>query len=329
MKRVVFAFIALAATAANAAAADLGRRQPYYPAPAPVYAPLFSWTGFYIGINGGGGFGSSNWDSTGSRDVSGGVIGGTAGYNYQFGQVVAGIEGDVDWSGINGTTNNLCPFGCKTSNNWLATVRGRLGYAADRFMPFVTGEHARALHAGRRAPHVGVSNQRFLATGRDETTLGGFIERRDRPIHVADGVDRPGGHQQRQGRLDDWRRTGSGIGVELDRESRISLRRSRQLQLRIELRCRIRHRQRVLPHQPVARRRELQVLNVYGSARTETPEPTLRGFCSQAICTQLWSCLRIRSDNDSATACAVCGCGMSCGGGGSMDTPSGTSARSK
>jgi outer membrane immunogenic protein len=139
MKRVVFAFIALAATAANAAAADLGRRQPYYPAPAPVYAPLFSWTGFYIGINGGGGFGSSNWDSTGSRDVSGGVIGGTAGYNYQFGQVVAGIEGDVDWSGINGTTNNLCPFGCKTSNNWLATVRGRLGYAADRFMPFVTG----------------------------------------------------------------------------------------------------------------------------------------------------------------------------------------------
>ena len=68
MKRVVFAFIALAATAANAAAADLGRRQPYYPA--PVYAPLFSWTGFYIGINGGGGFGSSNWDSTGSRDVA-------------------------------------------------------------------------------------------------------------------------------------------------------------------------------------------------------------------------------------------------------------------
>jgi outer membrane immunogenic protein len=139
MRRVVFAFIAFAVTTAIAAAADLGRRQPYYPAPAPVYAPLFSWTGFYIGVNGGGGFGSSNWDSTGSRDVSGGVIGGTAGYNFQFGQVVAGIEGDVDWSGINGTTNNLCPFGCKTSNNWLATVRGRLGYAADRFMPFVTG----------------------------------------------------------------------------------------------------------------------------------------------------------------------------------------------
>jgi outer membrane immunogenic protein len=101
--------------------------------------PIYNWTGFYIGVNGGGGFGSSNWDSTGSRDVSGGLIGGTIGYNYQFGQVVAGIEGDVDWSGINGTTNNSCPPGCKTSNTWLATVRGRLGYAADRFMPFITG----------------------------------------------------------------------------------------------------------------------------------------------------------------------------------------------
>ena len=111
----------------------------YYPAPAPVYVPIYNWTGFYIGVNGGGGFGSSNWDSTGSRDVSGGLIGGTIGYNYQFGQVVAGIEGDVDWSGINGTTNNSCPPGCKTSNTWLATVRGRLGYAADRFMPFITG----------------------------------------------------------------------------------------------------------------------------------------------------------------------------------------------
>jgi len=109
MKRVVFAFVALAATTAIAAAADLARRAPYYPASAPVYAPLFSWTGFYIGINGGGGFGSSNWDLTGSRTVSGGLVGGTVGYNYQFGQAVAGIEGDVDWSGINGSTsNNVC-----------------------------------------------------------------------------------------------------------------------------------------------------------------------------------------------------------------------------
>jgi outer membrane immunogenic protein len=103
---------------------------------APVYAAVFNWTGFYIGVNGGGGFGSSNWDSTGSRNIGGGVIGGTAGYNYQFGQIVAGVEGDIDWSGINGTTTNACRFGCKTNNTWLATVRGRLGYAADRFTAF-------------------------------------------------------------------------------------------------------------------------------------------------------------------------------------------------
>ena len=67
------------------------------------------------------------------------MIGGTAGYNYQLDQAVIGIEGDVDWSSINGTTNNSCPLGCKTSNSWLATLRGRLGYAGGRFMPFVTG----------------------------------------------------------------------------------------------------------------------------------------------------------------------------------------------
>jgi outer membrane immunogenic protein len=112
--------------------------QPYYKAPAEVQ--VYNWTGFYIGINGGGGFGRSQWDSIGSSfDVSGGLVGGTVGYNYQFGQAVVGVEGDIDWADINGTTNTACPFGCKTTDNWLSTVRGRLGYAADRFMPFVTG----------------------------------------------------------------------------------------------------------------------------------------------------------------------------------------------
>ena len=141
MKRVFFALISLAALTGTAAAADLPPRmapQPYYKAPAEVQ--VYNWTGFYIGINGGGGFGRSDWDSIGSSfDVSGGLVGGTVGYNYQFGQAVVGVEGDIDWADINGTTNTACPFGCKTTDNWLSTVRGRLGYAADRFMPFVTG----------------------------------------------------------------------------------------------------------------------------------------------------------------------------------------------
>jgi outer membrane immunogenic protein len=140
MKRVFFALVSLAALTGTAAAADLPPRPapaPYYKA--PVAIPVYNWTGFYIGINGGGGFGRSQWDTIGGFNTSGGLVGGTVGYNYQFGQAVVGVEGDIDWADMNGTTNAACPLGCKTSDHWLSTVRGRLGYAADRFMPFVTG----------------------------------------------------------------------------------------------------------------------------------------------------------------------------------------------
>jgi outer membrane immunogenic protein len=139
MKRLLLALVSVAALTGTAAAADLSRPAPapYYKA--PVVAPVFSWTGFYIGLNGGGGFGRSAWDSTGSFNTSGGLVGGTIGYNYQIGQAVVGVEGDIDWADINGTTNNACGLGCKTRDSWLSTVRGRLGYAADRFMPYITG----------------------------------------------------------------------------------------------------------------------------------------------------------------------------------------------
>jgi outer membrane immunogenic protein len=139
MKRIVVACVGLLALTGAAGAADLPppAAPNYYKAPA--YAPAFTWSGFYIGVNGGGGFGRSAWDSTGGFDISGGLVGGTVGYNYQIGQAVIGVEGDIDWADINGTTNNACFFGCKTSDDWLSTVRGRVGYAAGRFMPYVTG----------------------------------------------------------------------------------------------------------------------------------------------------------------------------------------------
>jgi outer membrane immunogenic protein len=129
----------VATLAGAAAAADLPRPAPQPYAPPAVYAPVYNWAGFYIGINGGGGFGSSSWDLTGGRNIDGGLVGGTAGYNFQFGQAVVGVEGDIDWADISGSTTNGCPLGCKTTDSWLSTVRGRLGYAADRFMPYVTG----------------------------------------------------------------------------------------------------------------------------------------------------------------------------------------------
>jgi outer membrane immunogenic protein len=170
MKRLCLAFVGLVALAGSAAAADLSARPaPYYGA--PVYAPPpYSWTGFYVGVNGGGGFGGSNWDSTGSFDISGGLIGGTVGYNYQWGLAVLGVEGDIDWTNLKGSTSAFCAPGCTTSNTWLSTVRGRLGYAAGRFMPYVTGG---AAFGNIRASVPGLAGGTNDATG---WTIGGGIE---------------------------------------------------------------------------------------------------------------------------------------------------------
>jgi len=128
---------ALLATTVCGQAADLP-----VPVKAPARAPaatIYNWTGFYLGVNGGGAWGRSFWDSAGPFNVSGGLVGGTIGYNYQIGPWVLGVEGDGDWSNIRGgTTNAGCPAGCTTQNNWFATARGRVGYAFDRVLPYVT-----------------------------------------------------------------------------------------------------------------------------------------------------------------------------------------------
>ena len=67
------------------------------------------------------------------------MIGGTVGYNWQFGTWVVGLEGDIDWANIKGTTNRGCVGGCSSENTWLGTARGRLGYSFDRWMPYITG----------------------------------------------------------------------------------------------------------------------------------------------------------------------------------------------
>jgi outer membrane immunogenic protein len=131
--------------AVPAFAADLPA--PSYRGPAykgPVYVgPGFSWTGFYVGINGGYGFGKSNWAntalSTGDFDINGPLVGGTIGYNLQTGAWVWGAELDADYSWIKGSTTTTCPTGCETRNAWLATGRARIGYAWDRFLPYITG----------------------------------------------------------------------------------------------------------------------------------------------------------------------------------------------
>src|SRR5271155_3687759 len=91
-RKLLLSSVALAALTGTALAADLPSR-----APPPVFIPpppIFTWTGFYVGINGGGAFGNTQFDfntlgiSTTSNNFSGGFVGGTIGYDYsgnQFG----------------------------------------------------------------------------------------------------------------------------------------------------------------------------------------------------------------------------------------------------
>jgi outer membrane immunogenic protein len=138
--------------------------------PAHAASPVYSWGGFYIGINGGYG-----WDTTPSGAAfctnPGGVIGGTgcfganagttkptgglfgaqAGYNFQSGSFVYGVETDIQWSGIKGfgSVNSSCcvpalaPEGTNTASanlQWFGTLRGRFGFAAfDRGLVYATG----------------------------------------------------------------------------------------------------------------------------------------------------------------------------------------------
>jgi len=150
MKRIVVAGIFALAAAGGAFAADLPQPPPQAPvAYAPVTVlPVYNWGGIYVGINGGWGFGTSKWTTpgpfSGSLSANGGVVGGTLGANFQANQFVFGVEGDIDYSGINNSTSNtICATagltGCQTGNTWLGTLRGRVGYAWDRVLFYGTG----------------------------------------------------------------------------------------------------------------------------------------------------------------------------------------------
>ncbi len=142
MRRILLSVL-MAAVASSALAADLPTTKG--PPPAPyIPPPAFSWTGFYIGVN--GGWGWSGTDNNSFGDINGGLVGGTAGYNYQINQFVIGFEGDVDWAGIqNSNFSYTIPGGFgndKLTSNWMTTERARLGYAVDRTLFFVTGGYA-------------------------------------------------------------------------------------------------------------------------------------------------------------------------------------------
>jgi len=132
------ATIGFLAASFAAQAADIPR--PVYKGVRQVVA-YYNWTGFYVGVNAGYGWGTSDWSAvpTASNKPKGFLAGGTIGYNYQMGSIVYGLEGDFDWADVKDTVDCAPGITCETKNDWLATFRGRIGYAFDRWLPYITG----------------------------------------------------------------------------------------------------------------------------------------------------------------------------------------------
>jgi outer membrane immunogenic protein len=162
MKRslLAVALLAGACLAGPAMAADQGvpAREPVFrPVPPPPPVLIYTWTGCYLGVQGGGVFGKSRHEIvnhllTETFNMNGGLAGGTLGCNYQAGLFVIGAEGDLSWVSKTGDGPDLGLDGkplpnktSKTTETWLGTARLRLGFAPDdRWLIYVTGGYAAA-----------------------------------------------------------------------------------------------------------------------------------------------------------------------------------------
>ena len=174
MKKLTFASVAVMALAAALQPAGAADTDVLYGRPPVVYAPqpavvIFTWTGFYFGVHGGGGWGHT--DVNGSPysiastspaviapppvgiDVSGWLAGGQIGANYQAGSWVVGAEADVSGANLTGSTTCIStlivagvvfdrlplPANCSVKAVGLGTIAGRLGFALDRTLVYGKG----------------------------------------------------------------------------------------------------------------------------------------------------------------------------------------------
>jgi len=150
MKKLLGMAAILAVSMATASAADFPVNGTM-PAAMPVPV-IFSWSGCYIGAEGGGNWGRSeqvarssalaNNTITGKFDLRGGIAGATVGCNFQTSNFVVGIENDYSWTNKRGSVNDLPPFNVavvsSTREKWIDTLRPRFGYAWDRVMLYGT-----------------------------------------------------------------------------------------------------------------------------------------------------------------------------------------------
>jgi outer membrane immunogenic protein len=194
MKRISFIGAVAVLAATPALAADMVVKK----APPPPRAPAWSWTGFYVGVNVGGGFAKTDWfeDVSGSggggppgfQDASvraSGVLGGgQIGFDWQNGWAVFGIQADADAAGIRGGESCFpqvigIPQSCTTKIDAMGTVTGRFGAAFDRTLVYILGgfawEHERLNNPGF-IPGLVSFNPEFSGT-RPGARVGAGIER--------------------------------------------------------------------------------------------------------------------------------------------------------
>lgn len=177
-----------------ASAADLSTKAPLY---TPPVALQYSWTGFYVGGNVGYSWGRSSGGValngasiySGDVNVDGVIGGGQIGYNWQTGNFVIGLETDIQGSGQSG--NSLQSYGIPVVGGpvipvsdadtykltYFGTVRGRLGYAVDRWLPYVTGGwvYGRETIDGTRT-QGGFVNPFSISNNPNGWALGGGVE---------------------------------------------------------------------------------------------------------------------------------------------------------
>jgi outer membrane immunogenic protein len=148
-KFLLITMAAIAFGAAPAVAADLPART-YTKAPPPIVAPFYDWSGFYVGINGGGGWSHNCWDFTditglvdqeGCHNATGGTVGGQIGYRWQSAAWVFGVEAQGNWADFRG--DNISLFFPTDRNqsriDAFGLFTGQIGYAWNNALLYVKG----------------------------------------------------------------------------------------------------------------------------------------------------------------------------------------------
>jgi outer membrane immunogenic protein len=177
MKKLMLVTASLVAlgAASQAVAADMAAR-PYTKAP-PMMQAAYDWSGFYIGVNGGGGTSRNSWDLVGglpqgNHDATGGTIGGQVGYRWQTGPIVFGVEAQGNWADFSGdnVSQLFLANRNRTKIDAFGLFTGQVGYSWQNVLLYVKG--GAAVTDNRYS--ISTAGGALLAST-DETRWGGTV----------------------------------------------------------------------------------------------------------------------------------------------------------